>query len=196
MENGRRIILASASPRRRELLAAQGVSFDVVVSDAAEDEMPGETPRQMTRRLACAKAAAVSGRYPDLFVLGADTTVVLEDGGASTVLGKPGSLAEATTMLERLQGREHVVISSFCLRREASAQEIVRSVTTAVRFRALASEEIARYVASGEGSDKAGSYAAQGKGAGFISEIRGSYTNVVGLPIAEVLEELQKLSLC
>lgn len=169
-----RLVLASASPRRLQLLAACG--FDVEVRPAHVDEMqlPCEPPGEMVLRLAVEKAVAVSSRE---LVVAADTTVVL-DGDA---LQKPADDEDARRMLRRLRGRTHEVLTGFCVRRE----DLLRTgvVSTRVTFRALTDDEIGAYVATGEPLDKAGAYALQGLGALLVESVTGSPSNVVGLPL-------------
>jgi septum formation protein len=175
------IILASASPRRRELLATLGVDFTVRVPEVDELLNPDEAPRCFAERLAREKAAAV---VPDGVVIAADTIVVY----AGKILGKPSDAAEARGMLSALSGRIHEVITGVCV---AGATRVeVFSVVTRVEFRRLTGTEIAEYVATGEPMDKAGSYAIQGGAAPMIRAIEGSYTNVVGLPLCELYEVL------
>jgi septum formation protein len=177
------LVLASASPRRRELLEAAG--WEVEVRPAAIDEtrLPGERPAAYVLRLARAKAAAVAaGVGARRTVLGADTVVVI--GGE--VLGKPGGDREARAMLRRLSGRSHRVLTGVCLRRGGREQMWVES--TRVWFSKLSAADMAAYVATGEPRDKAGAYAIQGGAARFIQRISGSYSNVVGLPLASLWE--------
>jgi septum formation protein len=176
------LILASQSPRRRELLENAGVRFRVVAPDVDETPRPKESPRVLVRRLARAKAAAVPAMRES--VLAADTVVAV----GARILGKPTDDRDAARMLRLLSGRWHEVHTGFCLR--SGEEEFARVVTTRVRFRALALADLRRYIATGEGRDKAGAYAIQGIGAHLVSDVRGSYTNVIGLPIAEVLEAL------
>ncbi|HKA89027.1 MAG TPA: Maf family protein [Haliangiales bacterium] len=180
-----KLVLASASPRRRELLARAGVSFEVAPAEVDETPRPGEAPRALAARLAHAKAEAA--RRPDAFVLGADTIVVLGE----RVLGKPEDAAEAAAMLRELSGRTHVVLTATCLLAPAGAA-IERTCATEVDVVPLGERDIAAYVASGEWRGKAGGYAAQGIASAFIGAVRGSYTNVVGLPLAEVLADLAR----
>jgi len=184
-----RFILASASPRRAELLRAAGFSFEVVVAGVDEREQPGETPSVYVRRLAAEKSAAALSiiKDPAAIVLGADTTVVVD----GAILGKPAGDVEAAAMLRRLSGRAHQVLTGVSLRR--GAQEIGRVESTTVHFAALSEEDIAWYVGSGEGGDKAGAYAIQGLASRFIPRIDGSYANVVGLPVALVAELLRDI---
>jgi septum formation protein len=186
-----RLILASASPRRAELLRAAGFAFDVVVSDIDESIRPGESPAAYVRRLAAEKSAvaqAATNRIGTASIfLGADTTVVVD----GAMLGKPQDDREAAAMLRMLSGRRHEVLSGISLRQGAS--EVGHVEATAVDFRTLLEEEVAWYVASGEGRDKAGAYAIQGLASRFIPRIDGSYSNVVGLPIASVAGLLRSL---
>jgi septum formation protein len=183
-----RLVLASASPRRAELLRAAGYSFETVVAEIDESLRVGETPGQYVRRLAAEKSAvAVSATPGDAIVLGADTTVVVDDG----ILGKPKDDEESAAMLRRLSGRRHEVLTGVSLRQ--GAFELGRVETTAVWFAPLTNEDIAWYVESGEGRDKAGAYAIQGLASRFIPRIEGSYANVVGLPVACVAELMELL---
>jgi septum formation protein len=184
------LLLASASPRRRELLERMGLVLEVVPADVDETPQPGERPSDYARRVAGAKCDAVADRLsPDrsLAVLGADTTVVIEDA----ILGKPADAGEARAMLGRLAGRRHEVVTAYTVR--FGDRRLDRAVTTMVAMRALQPPEIDAYVASGEWRDKAGGYAVQGIAAAFITELRGSLTNVIGLPLAEVLADLLAL---
>lgn len=181
------IILASASPRRRELLTAAGFPFDVVVADVDESVIAGERPDEYVRRVARMKAQAVSRDRPDALVLGADTTVVID----GDVLAKPADDEEAARMLQRLSGREHVVLTGVAAISPMGESEAVAE--TRVWMRALTDAEIREYVRSGEPRDKAGAYAIQGLASRFISRIEGEYTNVVGLPIAVVDSLLREL---
>ena len=185
-----RIILASASPRRAELLRAAGCDFEILATHVDESIRDGEAPDRYVRRLAADKSAAAMARLPgqDCLVIGADTTVVV--GGE--ILAKPLDDRDASLMLRRLSGRRHTVLTGVSLRR--GAHELGRVETTAVEFAALSEDEIAWYVASGEGQDKAGAYAIQGLASRFIPRIDGSYSNVVGLPVACVFELLDEIS--
>jgi septum formation protein len=177
--NPETIVLASASPRRRELLLAAGFAVEVRPAAVDETPLPGEPPAACVARLARAKAWAVAAQ-PGEIVLGADTTVVVDD----VMLAKPADDAEAAALLRRLSGRGHQVLTGVCLRRGARQAEAVEA--TEVWFDPLGEADIAAYVASGEPRDKAGAYAIQGRAARFIPRIAGSYSNVVGLPIAAV----------
>ena len=177
---GHRLVLASGSPRRREMLALLGVSFDVRPVELDETPAEGEAPAPYVRRLAEAKArAAAAGAEESELVLAADTIVVA--GGE--LLGKPAGEADATRMLERLSAREHEVLTGVAVIGGASGGLHLGVERTRVRFAPLAPEEIAWYVATGEPLDKAGAYAIQGLGALFVDSVSGNYSNVVGLPL-------------
>ena len=178
---GRSLLLASASPRRREMLERVGLSFAVAPTEVDESILPGESVAKAAQRLAGLKARAAE-RGDNQAVLAADTLVAL----GREILGKPAGEAEARDMLELLSGREHQVVTGYCLL--DGRGEAVGLGLSKVRFRNLSPAEIAAYVASGEPLDKAGAYAVQGMGAAFVREVSGSYTNVVGLPLAAVLE--------
>jgi len=185
-----RLILASASPRRAELLRAAGFVFETVATDVDESIKPGETPAVYVRRLAAEKSAAAersakASRSNDVIILGADTTVVVD----GEILGKPRDESDSAAMLRRLGGRRHEVLTGISLR--LGAFEVGRVETTAVVFAALGDAEVAWYVKSGEGRDKAGAYAIQGLASRFVTTIDGSYSNVVGLPVAAVVELLR-----
>ena len=182
-----RLILASASPRRRELLAAAGIAFTPAAADIDESWRGGETPEAHCARLAKEKALAVSAQHPGVLVLGADTIVVL--GGA--VLGKPKDKADGERMLRALSGRTHTVFTAVALAREGKLVEQFLAAT-AVTFHPLGAAELAWYLATDEPWDKAGAYAAQGKGAALIARIDGDYFTVVGLPVAQTLRALAR----
>jgi septum formation protein len=185
------LVLGSSSPRRRELLARAGLAFEVIAADIDERAHPGEAPRALAERLAREKAAAVAARVgpaPRRLVLGADTIVVLD----GDVLGKPQDAEHAVRLLSRLVGRTHVVLTGVALVASGGDRD-VRSVVveSRVAMRAAGEPEIRRYVATGEPLDKAGAYAAQGRGRDFIDRIDGSESNVIGLPIDETLALLR-----
>jgi septum formation protein len=187
------LVLASASPRRRELLEGLGLVLVVAAVDVDETPQSGERPLDYVRRVAGAKcdaAVARGGVDPSLAVLAADTTVIAASE-AGFVLGKPTDDADARRMLERLAGRKHEVATAYRIR--LGERVVERTVTTVVSFRALMPAEIDAYVASGEWRGKAGGYAVQGIAGAFVTELRGSHTNVIGLPVAEVLADLQAL---
>lgn len=173
------LILASASPRRSELLEQIGVSFTVQPANIDETPRPAEAPGDYVERLAREKALAIAVNAPGKKVLGSDTSVVLEGG----ILGKPATEAEACAMLGQLSGRSHQVMTAIALAENNVCQSLL--VVVEVTFRALLDDEIAAYVATGEPMDKAGSYGIQGLGGIFVKELKGSYSAVVGLPLQE-----------
>jgi septum formation protein len=183
------IVLASASPRRTELLALAGIEFTVVPANICEDPLPGELPTDHVMRLSREKAEAVAATNPGRYFIGADTIVVLE----GAILGKPVDEADARRMLSGLSGREHQVITGFTVFDSVTAERISDSVCTAVTFKALTEREIDAYIATGCPMDKAGAYAIQGGALHFVRSINGSYTNVVGLPMTELYEVLQSM---
>jgi len=186
-----RLILASASPRRADLLREAGIAIEIQPSDVNEDVEPGEAAETYVRRVADAKGQAISQRMPGRFVLAADTAVVVD----GQVLGKPTSDEDAARMLRRLSGRSHLVISGVSLMKDGSAAVPTEVETTVVEFADLSPAEIVWYVASGESMDKAGGYGIQGLASRFVTRIAGSYTNVVGLPIAVVYRMCTKAGL-
>jgi septum formation protein len=184
-----RLILASASPRRLELLSRAGLEPEVHPADLDETRRPGEPPFDYARRLAAQKARAVLAlRGSERPIVAADTVVTLDE---TEVLGKPADAAEARAMLSRLQGRSHEVITAYHIL--WGDHERGRAVTTEVTMRPLRPVEIEGYVASGEWDGKAGGYAIQGLAGAFVRAVSGSYSNVVGLPLCEVLEDLDAL---
>jgi septum formation protein len=184
-------ILASASPRRSELLRAAGQCFECMASGVDETPRPAERAIDFALRIARNKAREISGRRPADWVLAADTVVVVD--GQS--LGKPRDAADATTMLERLSGRHHEVITAFVLLDGHGEVFVEQVVTTEVVFRPLDESEIATYVSSGEPFDKAGAYAIQGGAAEFVIALHGSHSNVIGLPMDEVESALRSAGL-
>jgi septum formation protein len=178
-------VLASASPRRKQLLGELGFTFDILSPDIDESVRSAEPADAYVLRLAREKAAQVAGRAGGRPVLAADTTVVLD----GEILGKPGSKDEARAMLTKLSGRTHDVFTGVALAGAAPASTLVR---TQVTFRPLSAAEIHWYVETGEPMDKAGAYAIQGKAAAFVARIDGSPTNVIGLPLGEALELLAR----
>jgi septum formation protein len=181
-----KIILASQSPRRRYLLERAGLRFAVIPSRFDETSVSSSNPDDYVRELAVAKAGDIAGRHPDSWVIGADTVVVAE----GRILGKPASTAQARDMLRRLSGRTHQVLTGYCICRRSNRREFADTVRTDVLFKTLTNEEIDWYIQTGEPFDKAGAYAIQGIGTFLVKRIDGSYTNVVGLPVCEVLEFL------
>ncbi len=191
-----KIYLASTSPRRQELLLQQGLRFQTIAPQVDETPKRSENGRAMVGRLAKAKArAALVGvnEFPAI-VIAADTTVVAP--GGKLILGKPEDMAEAHAMLTRLQGKTHVVYTGYCILGVASAgakpRERAQVVASRVTFRKMNAAQIASYAALVQPLDKAGAYAAQGAGMSIIDSIQGSYANVVGLPISQVLADLEK----
>ena len=187
MKQAPKVILASGSPRRRQLLREQGIVFEIAESGVPEVPADTEAPRAYAMRLAVDKAQAVSARYPDAFVVGADTTVVCGD----EMLEKPESAADARRMLKLLSGRTHIVITAFAIVRDGMVLE-GEPVESRVTFRALSDAEIDAYIATGDPFDKAGAYGIQSVGAGFISNVEGSRDNVMGLPADRVAAALQR----
>jgi septum formation protein len=188
------LVLASASPRRQELLRNAGIPFTVQPADINETPLAGESPRDCAERLAREKALAVRQSHPQSYVLGADTIVVVDD----TILGKPCDASDAARMLRMLSGRTHAVITGVCLVGPAASRQFpvasetkTTSETTLVTFCALSDDEIRSYVATGEPMDKAGAYAIQGMASRWIPRIEGDYSNVVGLPVALVYAMLR-----
>lgn len=175
------LVLASASPRRRELIEQLGLEFMVHVSGADETPLPHEAPQAHTTRLAQAKAEAVAREFADHWVLGADTAVVVD----GLILGKPVDEPDAFRMLRMISGRWHTVVTGMCFMHRAQGRRHVHCEESEVFIRELSDAQIRAYVATGEPMDKAGAYAIQGIGAGLVQKVRGSYTNVVGLPLAE-----------
>jgi septum formation protein len=190
------LILASSSPRRRELLAACGMPFQVIPASIDEHPLRDEPAAAYVRRLALAKAEAVAQRHPRAVVLGADTTVTID----GRLLGKPQGLDEARQMLRQLSGNMHEVLTgvavlSLEMTGSACAQRASEVVASRVLMRHLTEATIAWYLATGEPLDKAGAYAVQGLGAALIEWVEGSYTNVVGLPLTETLALLRRFGI-
>jgi len=185
-----RLILASSSPRRRQLLRNAGFDFDVQASNIMEKIHPGEPAEEFARRAAREKAVQVAASSPHgSLVLGADTVVVID----GETLGKPADLDDAARMLRLLSGRTHQVHTGICLVRAPDKIQALVHATTLVTFRELDEEEIRDYLKSGEPMDKAGAYAVQGLASKFVTRISGCYSNVVGLPVALVYETLKPL---
>jgi septum formation protein len=180
------IVLASASPRRTELMALAGIEFSVVPADINEEVLPGEKPSEHVMRLSREKADAVAGTTTGRFFIGADTVVVLDE----IIMGKPADEAEAFRMLSALSGRNHEVITGFSVFDKISGIHVSRCVRTEVMFKELSKGELLAYIATGCPMDKAGAYAMQGGAVHFIRSICGSYTNVIGLPMTELYETL------
>jgi septum formation protein len=185
--NAIRLVLASGSPRRKTLLEAAGLLFEIVESGIDEIRREGESAIDFAMRMAAEKALNVSARRPAALVLAADTIVECE----GQILGKPADPAEARAMLQTLSGNTHTVVTAFAIGL-ANAISDRQSVVSRVIFRTLSSDEIAEYVASGAPLDKAGAYGIQDAGAGFIARVEGSRDNVTGLPMREVLAALRR----
>lgn len=184
---GPRLVLASASPRRRWLLEKLGVPFEVLASDIEERAEPGEAPDRFAQRMADEKATAAAVSRPAAWLLAADTVVAIGDDA----LGKPHDAEEAAAMLRRLAGRRHTVYTGVTLCQPGGRAAERRVVETGVSFRELTAAEIAAYIATGEPFDRAGAYAIQGEGAHLIDRLAGSYTNVIGLPLPEIASWLR-----
>ncbi len=182
-----RVILASQSPRRRELLTLIGIDHEVRPADIDETVWPAEQPVPHCERLARTKAATLSALYPDALVIGSDTIVVID----GDILGKPTSPADAEHMLARLAGRTHTVFTAIAVAHDARTLSAVESV--AVTFRPLDASQIATYVATGEPMDKAGAYGIQGYGATIVERIDGDYFAVMGLPLGRLVELVRAL---
>jgi septum formation protein len=176
-----RVVLASASPRRRELLNLIGIEHEVRPANIDETMRPRETPRRHVERLAREKASAIAKRDPDLITIGADTIVVIN----RKILGKPRDTDDAARMLGLLSGREHIVTTAVAVARGKKLRSAIEEVR--VRFRRLRDDEIEAYIASGEPMDKAGAYGIQGYGATIVERIEGDYFSVMGLPIVRLI---------
>jgi septum formation protein len=185
-----RIVLASSSPRRAEILRQAGIPFEALATNSDESRRKNESPVELVLRLAKAKASAAASRIPGpAIVLGADTEVVVD----GQVLGKPVTAEDARAMLRRLSGREHEVVTGLVAVRLPEKTLRVEHETTRVTFAAMSEEEIAAYIATGEPFDKAGAYAIQGIGGRYVSRIEGCYFNVMGLPLARLYRMLREM---
>ncbi len=183
------LILASQSPRRRYLLEQAGLTFAVIPSDFDEGSVLLANPADYVKTLAEAKADEVARKYPDSWVIGADTIVTI----GNAILGKPGDPREARQMLERLSGQSHFVYTGYSIVCKNKHTRVSDAIKTDVQFKDLTQDEIDWYIQTGEPFDKAGAYAIQGMGTFLVRRIHGSYTNVVGLPVCEVIESLIKM---
>ena len=183
------LILASASPRRRELLERVGLTFSVAPSSIDEARVRTDSPEGYVQKLAEAKAADIAQYYPKSWILAADTIVFVN----GNILGKPRNPEEARTMLRQLNGVTHKVLTGYCLTNRARKRSFSETVETEVEFKKLTEHEIDWYIDTGEPFDKAGGYAIQGIGASFVKRISGSVTNVVGLPLCEVIEAFKEM---
>ena len=182
------LILASKSPRRKYLLEQAGLTFSVIPSDFDESSVTMSEPDVYVRMLAEAKAFDISEKHPDSWVIGADTIVLIDN----TILGKPASNEEARSMLKQLSGKTHQVLTGYCICCKDRNTVFSETAKTDVHFKSLSNAEIDWYIQTGEPFDKAGAYAIQGIGTFLVRRINGSYTNVVGLPVCEVIEFLMK----
>ena len=188
MKDDSYLILASSSPRRKYLLESIGLSFSAIASEIEECKLPGETPEAFVKRVSFDKAQHVAKLHGDRWILGADTTVVLK----SAIMGKPMNESDAVSMLTRLSGRTHLVCTGVSLINQSLDYSQTFCETTKVTFRSFSKEEAEAYVLTGESFDKAGAYGAQAMGAALIKRVEGSYTNVIGLPLALVLDMLKE----
>ena len=186
------LVLASASPRRHDLLGSVGLEFEILAVDGEPDPEPGEAPEAYAMRAAKAKAEAAARQRPEAVVLAADTIVVLDDENDSEILGKPTDESEAMMMLARLAGNTHRVVTGCCLAMPGREPKTF-CAQTEVEMGPQPLAALMAYVATGEPMGKAGAYAIQGRGAFLVSRVSGSYTNVVGLPLAMILDQLQAL---
>jgi septum formation protein len=188
-----KLILASASPRRAEILRNAGIQFEIRKTDVDESRIVGELPGDYVRRLALAKALSAATEYRDpldeTLILGADTVVVVD----ADILGKPASQDDARSMLRRLSGRIHEVHTGLALLRKPGAEQRVVEEITRVHFAPLTDREIEDYIATGEPFDKAGAYGIQGMGGRYVTRIEGCYFNVMGLPLARLWSLLREL---
>jgi septum formation protein len=180
------LVLASTSPRRQAYFSDLGLDFTVCAADIDEQAMPGETPESFVLRLAREKAVAVRDLYPESWVVAADTVVSID----GRLLGKPRDTGEAVAMLLALSGREHHVLTGFCVTCREEDVLVTQAVDSAVRFSAFGPEVARAYAETGEPLDKAGAYGIQGKGAFLVERVSGSYSNIVGMPLHEVLAVL------
>jgi septum formation protein len=185
------VVLASASPRRQELLRQLVEEFTIDVADVDEIPIEGETPWRTAERLAEEKARSVAKRHPRSLIIAGDTVVAIPEKGSYLQLGKPSDAQNARDMLWALSGREHLVITGVCVLSPDKVE--VFSVTTTVAFRLLTDDDIGPYVATGEPMDKAGAYAIQGGAAGFVERYDGSLTNVIGFPVEEIRSRIGDL---
>ena len=191
VKEGNAIILASESTRRVDILRILGIPFSIIPPDIDETRRPDETPKEFVLRISYEKANKVGKLFPDKWVIGADTIVVYKN----KILGKPSSEVDAFKMLQLLKGKWHKVITGFCVLNVARDIIYRDAVETRVFMKDLVDQEIMKYIGTSEPLDKAGSYAVQGKGGYMVKEIKGSYSNVVGLPICEVAQALLSLGI-
>lgn len=187
----KKIILASASPRRKEILALTGLRFRVEPSDYEEKFDNSISPHNLAKRLSLEKARAVAGKYSSALIIAADTFIVFR----RKLLGKPHTSKEARKMLKLLNGKSHSVITGYTILDTGTGKKITRSVETKVWFKKISSEELDAYAATKEPIDKAGAYAIQGRGAMIVKKIEGDYLNVVGLPLFDLADSLKKFGI-
>ena len=187
----KKIILASASPRRKEILSLTGLRFRVEPSDYEETLDNAIKPHKLAKRLSLEKARAIAGKYRDALIIAADTFIVFR----GKLLGKPHTSKEARKMLRLLNGKSHSVITGYTMLDTGTGQKITRSVETKVWFKKMSSQELDAYAATGEPIGKAGAYAIQGRGAMIVKKIEGDYLNVVGLPLFDLAESLKKFGI-
>lgn len=187
----KQVILASSSPRRKELLQNIGLTFKVEPGNYEEDLSCGLEPHELAQRISLGKAESVATRYEDSIVIGADTIILLD----GKIMGKPHTDGEARKMLAAISGRSHSVITGFSIIETASGRMVSRSVETKVYIKNLAPDEIDAYVKSGEPLDKAGAYGIQGLGALLVERIEGDYFNVMGLPLFSLMEALKEFGI-
>jgi septum formation protein len=185
---GQKIILASSSPRRRELLKQAGILYSVEPADANESPLPGETPREHVKRLALLKARTIAARHKKGLVLGADTVVVVD----GDILGKPASKAEAKRMLTLISGRAHDVLTGIAIVEAPTGRAVSAVEKTKVFVKPLSEDEIDEYIATGEPMDKAGAYGIQGRFSVYVTGVRGCFFNVVGLPLPRLFELIKE----
>ncbi|MCK5163062.1 MAG: septum formation inhibitor Maf [Desulfobacula sp.] len=189
--NTEKLILASKSPRRKELLEQIGIKIKISPSNIDEKRVSIKNPEEHVKELSFLKAKNTALSYPEFWILGADTIVVVQD----RILGKPQSGTDAVRMLNKLNNCEHSVFTAFCILNQKADSMIIKCVETKVYFKHLTDQEIRWYVNTGEPFDKAGAYGIQGIGAFLVKQISGSYTNVVGLPLCETVEALMNLNI-
>ena len=182
------VILASTSPRRRELLALLGIAFEIVAPAAKEIPSPGLSPREQAKQFALDKARSIARRHPDDLVLGSDTVIEID----GTLVGKPQDLDDAESMLRQLRGRSHQVHTGIALIHEAACVTVVRVETALVRMTPFTDHELRRYLETEESLGKAGAYSIQGEGARFIEKIEGDYPTIVGLPLRQTADLLEQ----
>ncbi|HZJ18224.1 MAG TPA: Maf family protein [Patescibacteria group bacterium] len=182
----KKIILASKSPRRKQLLESIKLKFEVVVSDFNESLIKEKDPRKLVEEISKQKAKTVAGKYKDAMIIAADTTVVLD----KKIIGKPTSIDNAREILQKLSGRGHKVITGFTILDAKTKKSVTKSVASRVYFKKLTKKEIEAYIKTGEPMDKAGAYGVQDKAGAFIEKIEGDFFNVVGLPIFSVCKTL------